>query len=77
MGNTMGNTISYTHFCPKILTEVILLQKKTMLEKSASKEIGLELALCKRLIEQSNSTVSVFNNPEGRATSVITLPEKS
>jgi two-component system sensor histidine kinase AtoS len=41
-----------------------------------SKGNGLGLAICKRLIEQHNGTISVFNNPEGGATFVISLPEK-
>jgi two-component system sensor histidine kinase AtoS len=41
-----------------------------------SKGNGLGLAICKRLAEQHNGTINVFNNPEGGATFVITLPEK-
>jgi two-component system sensor histidine kinase AtoS len=41
-----------------------------------SKGTGLGLAICKRLIEQNNGTIRVFNNKEGGATFVITLPEK-
>ncbi len=41
-----------------------------------SKGTGLGLAICKRLIEQNNGTIRVFNNQEGGATFVITLPEK-
>jgi len=41
-----------------------------------SKGNGLGLAICKRLVEQHNGTIEVFNNPEGGVTFVITLPEK-
>ena len=43
---------------------------------SKSKGTGLELAICKRLVEQNKGTISVFNNTEGGATFVITLPAK-
>jgi signal transduction histidine kinase len=43
---------------------------------SKSKGTGLGLSICKRLIEQQNGSISVFNNPEGGATFVITLPVK-
>jgi len=42
-----------------------------------SKGTGLGLAICKRLIEQQNGTIEVFNNTDGGGvTFVITLPEK-
>ena len=43
---------------------------------SKSKGTGLGLSICKRLIEQQNGSINVFNNPEGGATFVITLPVK-
>ena len=42
-----------------------------------SKGTGLGLAICKRLVEQQNGTIEVFNNTDGGGvTFVITLPEK-
>ena len=43
---------------------------------SKPKGTGLGLSICKRLIEQQNGSINVFNNPEGGATFVITLPIK-
>ena len=41
-----------------------------------SKGTGLGLAICKRLVEQQNGTIEVFNNTDGGGvTFVITLPE--
>ena len=41
-----------------------------------TKGTGLGLAICKRLIEQQNGTIKVFNNTDGvGVTFVITLPE--
>jgi signal transduction histidine kinase len=41
-----------------------------------SKGNGLGLAICRRLVEQHNGSIEVFNNPEAGVTFVITLPEK-
>jgi len=41
-----------------------------------SKGNGLGLAISRRLVEQHNGSIEVFNNPEAGVTFVITLPEK-